>query len=135
MNRTKKTRIGVYGIIVEKGLVLLTLKRSGCYVGQLDLPGGGIEFGETPDEALMRELLEELGLEARGFKLAGSYGHNQLVEEEKLDFHHLAIVYRVEEYEWIKGAEAEEEFDWYGVNELGKLNLTPITRMALSGYL
>ena len=35
--------------------------------------GGGIEEGETPEEALKREIKEELGIDAVGFKLFGRY--------------------------------------------------------------
>ncbi len=45
-------RYGVYGIVMNKGFILLTLKKSGPYKGLWDLPGGGIEFGESPDRGL-----------------------------------------------------------------------------------
>lgn len=51
-------RPSVYGIIMHKNKVLLS-KQWGCY----DFPGGGIELGETINEALKREVQEETGLE------------------------------------------------------------------------
>lgn len=52
-------RPSVYGVIVRDGKVLLSSQWDGW-----DFPGGGIELGETMDEALIREIKEETGLAA-----------------------------------------------------------------------
>ena len=38
-------------------------KPGGAYPGTLHIPGGGIEFGETPGEAAVREVREEVGIQ------------------------------------------------------------------------
>lgn len=57
------TRLGVYGVVMEKGKMLLVRQKQGLYTDKLDFPGGGIEFGESPELALRRELLEEVSME------------------------------------------------------------------------
>ena len=53
------------GIIRRNGLVLACQrKRTAQYPLQWEFPGGKIEKGETPSVALIRELEEELGIEA-----------------------------------------------------------------------
>lgn len=57
-------RIGVYGVAVNRDLLLLTqLWSRDANPGRWTLPGGGMEFGETPHETLEREFYEETGLE------------------------------------------------------------------------
>jgi 8-oxo-dGTP pyrophosphatase MutT (NUDIX family) len=55
------THYGVYAVVIEAGRLLCVQKARGPYEGQLDLPGGAPEAGETPEAALARELLEETG--------------------------------------------------------------------------
>ncbi len=59
----RRIRIGVYGIAVDRSEVLLTqLSARDRDSGKWTLPGGGMDFGETPHETLIREFHEETGL-------------------------------------------------------------------------
>jgi 8-oxo-dGTP diphosphatase len=52
------------GIVVEGGRVLLTQRKSGAHLaGAWEFPGGKVEPGEDPRDALARELKEELGID------------------------------------------------------------------------
>jgi 8-oxo-dGTP diphosphatase len=59
-----KGKRGVVGVML-RGEKLLTIRRS-LHVtapGKLCLPGGTIEFGETEEQALVREMQEELAIQ------------------------------------------------------------------------
>ncbi|MFD9462863.1 (deoxy)nucleoside triphosphate pyrophosphohydrolase [Streptomyces sp. NPDC060027] len=59
-------RIVVVGAALVHGGRLLAARRSAPpdLAGRWELPGGKVEPGETPERALVRELREELGVEA-----------------------------------------------------------------------
>lgn len=63
MDGNMETRIVVTGILKDKDLFLV-VKRSeedDLYPGCWEFPGGHLEFGETINNALKRELKEEIG--------------------------------------------------------------------------
>ncbi len=64
MAQENKFRIAVRGMIKrqDKYLLLERAKPSRGEMGYWELPGGGLDFGESPQQALVRELEEETGL-------------------------------------------------------------------------
>ncbi len=69
----------VTGLIHREGKILLGKRPKGSLQGQWEFPGGKIEIGETPEEALKRELSEELGIEADigPLRLAASHTYGE----------------------------------------------------------
>jgi 8-oxo-dGTP diphosphatase len=60
----KNVRVRVCGILIEKDKILLLKHKSIGELGYLWLPpGGGVEFGESAEETLIREFKEETNLE------------------------------------------------------------------------
>lgn len=56
-------RVAAYALVVRGEEVLLTrISGSGFHTGSWSLPGGGIEHGESPVAAVVREVREETGL-------------------------------------------------------------------------
>ncbi|HXN32995.1 MAG TPA: (deoxy)nucleoside triphosphate pyrophosphohydrolase [Polyangiaceae bacterium] len=54
------------GVVIEGGRVLLTKRKAGTHLeGAWELPGGKVQPGEDPRQALARELREELGIDVR----------------------------------------------------------------------
>ncbi|ESQ76980.1 NUDIX domain-containing protein [Asticcacaulis sp. AC402] len=56
-----KPRVGAYGILLHEGRIACA--QIGYTKFAYDLPGGALDPGETPEQAVVREFLEETGLE------------------------------------------------------------------------
>src|SRR3954447_26591744 len=63
----KIRRVGAYGICRDAAGRVLLARNSGLseFPGTWTLPGGGVEQGEHPDQAVVREFGEETGLTVR----------------------------------------------------------------------
>ena len=132
MNRI--SRLGAYGILVHDSKILLTRKKAGPYKGLWDLPGGAIEFSETPEEALKRELLEESALAISQFEFSSvstatdKYDNNGVPYE----FHHTGLIYKVLSWSGRPDLIPEEENDWVILTSLKIEELTPFAKHAVA---
>jgi ADP-ribose pyrophosphatase YjhB (NUDIX family) len=70
-------RIAVSALIFDGECILLALRRD---IDWWNLPGGGMEVGETVEEALIREVAEETRLEVEIEQLVGVYSKPQKQE-------------------------------------------------------
>ena len=66
----------VAAIIVQDGKILGTQRGHGEFAGQWEFPGGKIEPGETPEEAVVREIEEELSATVSVGKLLTTVDHD-----------------------------------------------------------
>lgn len=74
--------------ILDGGQILLTRRRPDAHLGGMwELPGGRIEPDETPEEALRREVLEEVGVELEDVEPL-TFSHHRYDEREVLLLFH-----------------------------------------------
>jgi len=68
----RRTRLAAYIVAVNAGSMLLAKIAPGYPgAGRWTLPGGGVEFGEHPEAALVREVYEESGFRLTTFTFLG----------------------------------------------------------------
>ena len=79
-NKRKQIEV-VAAIIIEKGKIFATQRGYGVFKDGWEFPGGKIESGETPQQALRREIREELDTEIEVGELFDT------VEYDYPDFH------------------------------------------------
>ena len=70
-------RVAVNAVIEREGRALLARRRD---IGWWNLPGGGVEPGESMTEGLQREMREEIGAEVEIVRLTGVYSKPQKSE-------------------------------------------------------
>ena len=88
-----RPRQGAYGILLRDGRIAVV--QVGYTKFTYDLPGGGIDEGETPEQALKREYLEETGLEVKVGGLIAEFNH-YMVHDDGTPYNNHARVYEVE---------------------------------------
>ena len=133
--------IGVYGVIIKDEKIALIKKNGGGYHGKLDLPGGGMEYGESALDTLKRELMEEAGIEVNDAKLENVYTNTikwQMTEDTIEDLYHIGIIYSVTSFQNELKKEADgidsDGSDWYEIKKLDLENLTPFARRVVENY-
>jgi ADP-ribose pyrophosphatase YjhB (NUDIX family) len=101
-------RIGAYAVVTDREsgpgvgtppwrILLVRIAPGYPLEGHWTLPGGGVDFGEHPDAAVLRELREETGLEGeRGPILCVVSGTVERPSSRPGPLHWVAILYRVE---------------------------------------
>ena len=107
---------GAYGLCRDpSGRLLLVRVTSGLAdAGLWTLPGGGIEWGEHPDAALLRELEEETGIvDIEWYRLAAVYTQVYDNPAYRADdsVHHIGLVYDVTLVEFSLRAEKDGSTD------------------------
>ncbi|PIS02061.1 MAG: hypothetical protein COT85_07950 [Chlamydiae bacterium CG10_big_fil_rev_8_21_14_0_10_42_34] len=122
------SRTGAYGLIIQNEQIFLTKKKLGPHKGYWDLPGGGLEYSETPLEALHRELIEEAALTTQNPTLLTVIAHHG--EHEDYRYHHIGIIYRIHNTEPTH-TPAEEEGQWFSLKELKSTQTAPFVTLAL----
>ncbi|WMW24281.1 NUDIX hydrolase [Methanolobus sediminis] len=66
-------KLTVDAVIVLNRQIVLIERKNAPFQGKFALPGGFVDIGETTEEAVVREVLEETGLTIEIVKLLGVY--------------------------------------------------------------
>ena len=112
-------KVGVAVVITRGGQVLLIQRRGAHGAGTWAVPGGHLDYGETPEQCAAREALEEVGLRVE--KLRFFALTNDVFEAESK--HYITIWMLAESFSGEAEISAPEEmneigwFDWKSLPE------------------
>jgi ADP-ribose pyrophosphatase YjhB (NUDIX family) len=125
--------VGLY--VVKDGKVLLVRRGNEPGRGKWSLPGGRIRFGERSEEAALREMREETGLEVRLRRVVDVVDVFWRSERGELLEHFVIVDFEAE----VIGGElrpADDALDarWFSPEELKGLEMTESTRRFLEEH-
>jgi mutator protein MutT len=114
-----RPEVCVGAIAIDNERLLLIRRGRGPAAGEWSVPGGRVEAGETLAEAVVRELLEETGIEGVCNELVG------WVERIGDEFHHVILDFHVTVLEGRKPVAGDDaaEAAWVPLDEVVTLNL------------
>ena len=114
---SKSSILTVDGIFLKDGKVLLVRQAKYPFFGSWVMPGGHVEYGETVEKAIKREMKEEVGVAVKIKKLFGVYS------DPKRDprYHTTSIVYLLEKKKGkIRLSKEASEFRYFSLKSLPK---------------
>ncbi len=114
--------VSAVALIDVDGRVLLAQRPTGKSMeGLWEFPGGKVEAGETPEQALIRELQEELGIDTWESCLApltfASHGYD--------DFHLLMPLFACRKWKGAPAAKEGQKLAWVRPNKLRDYPMPP----------
>lgn len=115
-------------IFNDEGKIFITKrgKKAKNERGKWEIPGGSVEFGETFEEAVKRELMEEHGVAIEIQELLGICDH--IITEEKQHWVSPTYICKIVAGEpKIMEPDKCEEFGWFTIQEAQELPLSIVT--------
>jgi 8-oxo-dGTP diphosphatase len=118
----KLTLVVAVALVDVDGRVLIAQRPEGkALAGLWEFPGGKIEPGERPEQALIRELREELGIEVKALCLAPLTFASHAYD----DFHLLMPLYVCRRWEGFVQAREGQSLKWVGAKTLRDYPMPP----------
>lgn len=110
---------GIKALVLREDGRFLAMHKAGQKSPLLELPGGRMQFGETIEEALIREMLEETGLSVMPTNLLTTWNYMKKTG----NFQVAGVIYQVavEDLTVLQCSEEHDAYTWLSFDELDKL--------------
>ncbi|MCX8192287.1 MAG: NUDIX hydrolase [Nitrososphaeria archaeon] len=124
------------GTLIIHGSKLLLVKRAfEPSAGKWSIPGGVVELGEKVEEAVKREVWEEVGMEVEDLQLLGVYDSIIRDEDGDIKYHYVIIEYLARPRSLSITPSIEVlEYMWVDLEDLDNLDITQSLRELSKKY-
>lgn len=124
-----KLVIGAAGILQDdQERILITERPEGKFMeGYWEFPGGKIEENETPEEALQRELYEEIGIEVDQKDLEPFY----FISSPYPEYHALLPIFHVRQWKGTPMGKEGQRLAWVSIEKMGSIKFLPANKPIL----
>jgi 8-oxo-dGTP diphosphatase len=121
----KKPVVGVGAVILDGDRILLEKRKNEPSKGKWSVPGGLVELGESMEQAVIREVKEETGLEVDESRLVDVVNYINLGEKGAVMYHYVIVDYLVTVNNGKpKAASDADALKWVPFNEVEEYDLT-----------
>jgi 8-oxo-dGTP diphosphatase len=129
----KQPVVGVGAVLICDGKILLEKRKGEPGKGKWSIPGGLVELGERLDQAVIREVKEETGLDVEKPEHFDVVDNMIRDENGEIKYHFVMIDYFVKvKGGTLKAASDAEELRWTTLDEAEKHDLTRTFREFLN---
>jgi len=126
-------KVGVGAVVTKQDNILLVKRRFEPSAGYWSLPGGHLEPGETLEEAVLRELLEETGLVGRNPKLLAVTEYICLNDIGLPKYHYVIIDFLIKDFKGeLRLNEESDDIGFFSIDNALNLKLSISTRKLLN---
>ena len=121
----KKPIVGVGAILIEGDRILLEKRKNSPSKGKWSVPGGLVDLGETVEEAVIREVKEETGLDVYDPRLVDVVSYISFGEKGGVMYHYVIIDYFLTSKGGkLKAASDAADLKWVSFYEVEEYDLT-----------
>ena len=122
---TKRPVVGVGAVILDGDRILLEKRKNMPSKGKWSIPGGLVELGERIEEAIIREVKEETGLEVYEPRLLDVVDYVSFGERGAVMYHYVIVDYLVAVKSGKpKAASDADALKWVPFNDVEEYDLT-----------
>lgn len=117
--------IGIGAVVISDGKILLEKRKNEPGKGKWSIPGGLVDIGESPEQAVIREVKEETCLDVEAPRLIDVVSDVSIDENGKVKYHFVIVDYLVTvDGGELRAASDADALKWVPFKKVEGYNLT-----------
>lgn len=120
--------VGVGAVVLDGDRVLLIKRGQAPLKGHWSLPGGSVEVGETLEQAIVREVIEETGITVDVGSMVEVLDRISRDDEGRVEHHFVLVDFVCRPVGgMLRGASDAEDAEWVALSDLMRYEVAAVT--------